>query len=109
MTAEKEIDWADSAAVIEAAKPFDKSYEPSRPVMLAGSEIVAFVRHHIAPRLSGGRRFTDSQAFERIAALEAEVLLLQSQNQMLHHQLLKDRRQRASEVEFDRRTQGEPK
>lgn len=107
---EKEIDWSKMTDVLEAAKPFSKSYKPHLPVMLVGIELYFFLRHHFVDRQNAGRRKSDVQAADRIKALEAELaaaqsdyMLLQQENTILLNRLKKDRRQRDVLVDCERR------
>lgn len=103
----KEIDWTSPSDILDAAKPFDLSYTQDRPVMLAGTEIVAFVRYHMAPRTSAGRRAADTKSVERVRDLEQENALLKAQNSMLMDRIMKDRRKQELHVNVERRNQGE--
>jgi hypothetical protein len=108
-----DIDWNNAREIVEAARPFDKSHDPTRPVMLAESEIVSFCRHHMAPRMNNGRRAADSQVAERVMALEQQIAALQedkklmeSENTILRHRMMKDRRKEEVPVPFERRQFG---
>ena len=110
MKEDNEIDWTKTEDILNAAIPFDRNYTPDRPVMLAGSELVAFVRHHMGTRFSAGRRFSDVHSADRIKALEArlelaeaEKRMLQAENMLFLSRLRKDRRQKDTPVEIDRR------
>ena len=92
------IDLNSSCAIIDAAMPFDKSYTKGRTVMLAGQELVGFVRHMVddacGSRHVPGRRKSDCVKADRIAELEAECARLQAANDMLTALRERDRRQR---------------
>jgi hypothetical protein len=110
MKEDTQIDWSKTEDILTAAIPFDRSYSPERPVMLAGSELVAFVRHHMSQRFSAGRRFSDVYNADRIKALESRMELLEAEKRMLEAEnllflsrLRKDRRQKDNPVEVDRR------
>lgn len=110
MKEESQIDWSKPEDIWEAAIPFDRDYTPTRAPMLAYTELVAFARHYMAPRLSGGRRITDVQSFERIRALEERLSLLEeektiliAENTVFLARLKKDRRQKDTKVDVDRR------
>lgn len=108
----RDLDCSSYASIIEAAKPFDRSYvEGKSIVMLSGSELYAFCRHYFGPRQSVGRRSADVAVVERLKRLEEENeklkednTLLQSENSIFRHRLLKDRRQNNVPVKIDRRS-----
>jgi len=62
------IDLNNCTEVLDAAKPFDKSYVPGRGVvMIAGQEIVCFARHVAEDqglRVTPGRRSSDHEMDE---------------------------------------------
>lgn len=83
------IDLTDTQAVLNAAKPFDRSYVEGRStVMLAGQEIVGFTRHMVADqaqcdRSTPGRRAGDHE-LEDLRRINTEQL---SRIQYLEHAL----------------------
>lgn len=102
---ETEIDVDNQAAVLDAARPFDKSYIDGRNViMLAGSEIVGFARHvwaHGVSRHSPGRRARDHVLTNRIAELEKEVARLQAVVELADHLRNRAHDKRVEQIPFD--------
>lgn len=102
------LDLNNSAAIIEAAQPFDKSYTNGKVVvMLAGNEIVCYTRHVIAQvcgeRHAPGRRASDQVKAERIAELEAEVARLQAALELGDALRNRERRYHTEPVAVERR------
>ena len=101
------IDLNSHTSIIEAAEPFDISFQKGRPVMLAGKEIVGFVRH-VAAEICGerhvpGRRASDCAKAERIAELESEVARLQAMVDLADALRNRERRYHTEPVEVERR------
>lgn len=101
------IDLNSHTAIIEAAEPFDVSYQKGRPVMLAGKEIVGFARFLVTDicgeRHVPGRRASDCAKADRIAELESEVARLQSALELADALRNRDRRYHTEKVDVERR------
>jgi hypothetical protein len=101
------IDMSSHSAIIEAAEPFDTSFQKGRPVMLAGTEIVGFARF-VATEICGerqvpGRRAADCAKADRIAELEREVARLQAALELGDALRNRERRYHDEPVEVERR------
>lgn len=99
-----EVDLDDQSSIIQAASKFDSSYEPGKPVMLAQSEIVRFIRH-AGGWESKGRRSSDRLQAKMSEELQRENERLRAEVAMLKMRIGNDRRLQSQVIAFPDRRQ----